>query len=269
MKKTIFVLILSLCLCLLCACSLTPAPKPTATPKPTAKPTATPKPYKAPIVGNDGLLVMSPEEYLGIESCDDLYQDDISYSYQYTDRGYEWHGEGTSNPVDWYKIEDYVDALVASGYYEICDYRDEGETQDYYSLSYIGPGSVKRTFTALNSAKRGAIFIRNWLGDINIYYSLDITTNDLEDTQYRLNEYIFGIDPNSNDDSGDDPRPTARPTEKPPERCSICGGSGERNCSTCGGSGYTGYGSDRHKCPSFNCHYGKVKCWTCGGDGKK
>lgn len=53
------------------------------------------------------------------------------------------------------------------------------------------------------------------------------------------------------------------------EKCIICDGTGWRDCLTCNGSGYTGYGSDRHECPSFNCNGGKVSCTTCGGDGRK
>lgn len=222
---------------------------------------------EAPIVGNDGLLVMSPEEYLGIDECDELYTSSSDhYTYVYTDRGIEYRDHGTDNPVDWYKMEDYIDALVDSGYYEVLEHEKPLPGTDYWYLGYIGPGSVRRTFHIGTSVTTdAAIIIRSFYGDIEVAYSLDIMTNDIEETQSRLGKSIFDSNP-SGGNGGGGSTPSGGRTE---ERCGICGGSGKRNCGSCFGSGTVGYGSDQRDCPNFSCSGGKVDCWTCGGDGKK
>ena len=176
----------------------------------------------APIVGNDGLLVMSPEEYLGIEECDKLYANSSDhYTYVYSERGMKDSRHGTDNPVDWYKMEDYIDALVDSGYYEVLEHEKPLSGTDYWYLGYTGPGSVTRTFHfGTRVTTDAAIIIRSFYGNIEVAYSLDIMTNDIEETQSRLGKSIFVSDPS--DGSGS-------------KKCGRCYGSG--NCSFCGGSG--------------------------------
>ena len=128
--------------------------------------------------------------------------------------------------------------------------------------------------------EKAAIVVQSFHGDVYIFYSLDVITNDLEDTQYRLNKYINVDNPRPTGGSGGGGgTPIADHTE---ERCSICGGSGKRTCSSCYGSGDIDcggcYGNEpcsqcggdgRRDCPNINCSNGMVDCTTCGGDGKK
>ena len=220
---------------------------------------------RTPIVGNDGLLVMSPEEYNNdIDDCDTIGQQDNYYYYKYYNCGKESSG---GNDAEWAKFEQYMNALIDSGYYELVEtYHSESGRIDTWSLKYTGPGSVKRTFkTNKNQTEHASLVVDSFYGDVYVFYSLDIITNDLEDTQYRLGKSIF--DSNSSGGSGGGGSiPSGGRTE---EHCGICGGSGKRDCGSCFGRGTVGYGSDLRDCPNFSCSGGKVDCWTCGGDGKK
>ena len=234
-------------------------PAPTATPTPTPKPTATPNPYKAPIVGNDGLLVMSPEEYLGIDTCDDIVQEKNYYGYEYKNRGLyaSSYGKGMEDPVDWYEMEDYVDALVDSGYYKVVAHEKPKDHEEYWYLSYIGPGSVKRVISPYNSTNaKAAIVVSSFIGDISVYYSLDVITNDLEDTQYRLNEYINVVNPRPTSGGGGGSSGHYETVEEEVD-CPSCTFG---NCSICGGDGkYERYGKVVFCDPD---------CGSCGGKGK-
>lgn len=203
---------------------------------------------KGQIAWDDGLSVMSPEQYLGIKPCDQIYQQDNWYCYTYTNRGYKWYRHGTSNPVDWYKMKEYVDALVASGYYEILQYDMPYSDQEYWCLDYIGPGKVTKTFGVnRNTTQRAAIIVQSNLGDIRVYFSLDITAHDLDETQKRLGTDIF-VKSNNNG-------PSILPT------CDACNGSGD--CTYCWGSGTDGItGRDCAVCDRGNCSY-------CHGSGHK
>lgn len=221
----------------------------------TPGPTATPAPYKAPIAGNDGLLVMSAEEYLGIDACDHIYQQDNWYKYRYSNRGYKWYDNGTDDPVDWYRMKDYVDGLVSSGYYEVLEHKGPDGDEEYWCLGYTGPGSVRRTFGAnLISTQKAAIVVESNLGDITVGYSLDVITSDLEDTQYRLGKNIF------------EPKPSGGGSSE--EWCIPCGGSGD--CSDCGGTGevrkHVAGTTDYIYQDCLSC-FGSGDCRSCGGDG--
>ncbi len=258
---------------------------PTATP--TAKPAASSGTSKASIASNDGLLVMSPEEYLGIEPCEDLEQQDNWYEYLYSSRGIkcDWfNGNGTSNPVDWYQMEKYVNALVDSGYYKILEHETPMEDFEFWSLGYIGPGSVKRTHKVTGySKKQSAIFIQSFMGDIRVYYSLDIATSDLKETQERLGVYISNSGSSSSSSSSfssvssGNSNSSVHTREKNCTNCSW----GKVNCSQCNGRGYfektvtapnfSGRSKTREtvredcgKCRGF----GTQDCKKCGGDGK-
>ncbi len=213
------------------------------------------------IATNNGLTILSPEQYLGIEPCDNIYREDNHYTYAYTDRGYKYHGSGTANPVDWYKMEEYVNALVNSGYYEILEHSSDRDDA-YWTLRYIGPAKVKNTFDLYyGMSDQAAITLRNFIGNIKVRYSIDILTADIVETQQRLGEYVVVTPQSSAGVSGG--------------RCPYCGGDGK--CDECGGDVWY-YDFDfvyvngapelqyvRKICTDANCNYGK--CYMCGGDG--
>ena len=108
----------------------------------------------ADIVSNKGLTVLSPEQYLGIEPCDTISTQDNWYKYQYTNRGLPWYSYGTSNSVDWRRMEKYVNALVDSGYYVVLEHAHPNPEEEYWCLGYVGPGSVTKTFGANGNTSR-------------------------------------------------------------------------------------------------------------------
>lgn len=208
------------------------------------------------VATNDGLTVLSPEQYLGIEPCDKIYREDNHYTYAYTDRGYKYHGSGTSNPVDWYKMEEYVNALVDSGYYEILEHSDDTDDA-YWTLRYIGPAKVNNTFDLYyGMSDQAAITLRNFIGNIKIRYSIDILTADIDETQQRLGETVVGTQ-----------QSTSAGSSIFGKRCSTCGGDGR--CNSCGGSGQVWkWAGDMYayvRCTAFGCSGGS--CSNCGGDG--
>lgn len=208
------------------------------------------------IATNAGLTVLSPEQYLGIDPCDEIYRNDNSYTYKYSNRGYKYHGSGTSNPVDWYKMEEYVNALVESGYYEILEHSDDTDDA-YWTLRYIGPAKVKNTFYLYyGMSDQAAIAVRNFIGDIKVFYSKDILTADIDETQERLGKYVVGTQ-----------QSTSSGNSIFDKRCSTCGGDGR--CNSCGGSGQVWkWAGDMYayvRCTAFGCSGGS--CSRCGGDG--
>lgn len=206
------------------------------------------------VATNDGLTVLSPEQYLGIDPCDEIYRDDNHYTYAYTDRGYKYHGSGTANPVDWYKMEEYVNALVESGYYEILEHSDDPDDA-YWTLRYIGPAEVKNTFYLYyGMSDQAAITLRNFIGDIKVRYSIDILTADIDETQQRLGEYVLGTQ-----------KSTSSSSSIFADRCTQCGGDGR--CNSCGGSGkiWKWAGDMYAYVRCTECSGGT--CTRCGGDG--
>ena len=212
---------------------------------------------KKKIAPNDGLTVKSPEQYLGIDPCDDIYQQDNYYYYVYRNRGWKYSSWGSSNPVDWYKMEEWIDALVDTGYYEIIEHKKPGSNNtEYYCLGYVGPKSVKKTF-GVNSetTQKAAIAVQSFMGDIYVWFSVDITADDLDETQERLGKNIFQKNNNNGGGSGS-------------KSCTACGSSG--NCSSCGGRGEV----RKHVAGTTDWIYqdcltclGSGDCRTCGGDG--
>ena len=204
----------------------------------------------ADIVSNKGLTVLSPEQYLGIEPCDTISTQDNWYKYQYTNRGLPWYSYGTSNSVDWRRMEKYVNALVDSGYYVVLEHEHPNPEEEYWCLGYVGSGSVSKTFGAnSNTTQKAAIVVKSDLGDIGVYFSLDITVDDIDETQKRLGKSIFDkpVD-NSGGSSKSD--------------CLSCGGNGRHRA--CGGLGY--YRNANGTIDDCSCFAGY--CPTCGGDGK-
>ena len=202
------------------------------------------------IVTNKGMTVLSPEQYLDIDPCDTISAQDNWYKYQYTNRGLPWYDYGTKNPVDWYRMESYVNALVKSGYYVVLEHEHPNPEEEYWCLGYVGSGSVSKTFGAnSNTTQKAAIVVKSDLGDIGVYFSLDITVDDIDETQKRLGKSIFDkpVD-NSGDSSKSD--------------CLSCGGNGRHRA--CGGVGY--YRNAHGTIDDCSCFAGY--CPTCGGDGK-
>lgn len=196
---------------------------------------------KSPIVGNDGLSVMLPHEYSSlIESYDMLCLEiNSNYLYKYNNRGHEYRDDGDND--EWAKFERYVDALVDSGYYEV-SYHLQDWLENTWYLKYIGPAHFQTSM-----GNDAAIKVQSMLGDVFLYYDLDIETSG------RAN--IIDDNPQPDDDN---------------ERkwCTSCGNSGK--CSTCHGSGkvkknVAGTTDDIYQKCLF-C-FGDGKCDSCGGDG--
>jgi len=165
------------------------------------------KAYEAPIVGNDGLQVMSPEEYysIWIEPCDHIdLGSNQNYFYEYFGRGQEWDGKGDND--EWAKFERYAKALVNSGYYELAHHAQDKMENSWY-LKYVGPKNIR---TAMG--KSSAIIVTSLLGDVWVYYDLDIVTSGRAE--------IVDVNPQP---TGDDGR----------KWCVSCGNSGK--CSSCHG----------------------------------
>ena len=208
----------------------------------------------ADIVSNKGLTVLSPEQYLGIEPCDTISTQDNWYKYQYTNRGLPWYSYGTSNSVDWRRMEKYVNALVDSGYYVVLEHAHPNPEEEYWCLGYVGPGSVTKTFGANgNTTQKAAIVVKSDLGDIGVYFSLDITVDDIDETQKRLGKNVFDNSQNSGGGGSSGGKST----------CLSCGGNGRH--SACGGMGY--YRRANGTIDDCSCFAGY--CPTCGGDGKR
>ena len=199
---------------------------------------------------------MSPEEYNDdIDACDSIGQQDNYYRYRYHNRGKEYSGDG--DDMEWAKFETYVDALEDSGYYKvIANYDGEaGNTESWY-LEYTGPSFVKKTFKVNNKhTERAAIVVQSFHGDVYVFYSLDVITNDIEETQSRLGQNIFV----SNSSGGSSSR-----------QCDSCHGSGD--CTFCGGSGKDdNLVAGTTTWLSQNCLHcgGSGDCTYCGGDGER
>lgn len=217
------------------------------------------------VATNDGLTVMSPEQFLGIEPCDRIFGKDDYYSYVYTNRGHKWDDWGTEIPLDWFQMKEYVEALVKSEYYEILEHKNPSSDEEYWTLGYIGPGDITHLFTVSNSMQqKAAIVVRCSLGDIRVAFSKDILTADINETQQRLGKQV--VDTHSSATS------STAPSGGP---CTYCGGDGK--CDKCGGDmWYWGYewvyvnGSPvsqrvNKMCNATYCTGGK--CSKCGGDG--
>jgi len=209
-------------------------------------------------VGNDGLLVMSPEEYNDdIDDCDTIGQQDNYYTYRYINRGKVYDGDG--DDAEWDNFEEYVDALADSGYYKVvANYDGESGNTEAWYLEYTGPGSVRRTFKVDSDHKeKAAIVVQSFRGDVYVFYSLDVITNDIEDTQYRLNNYINVVNPKPTSGGGGGGSSGHWETVEEEVDCPSCTFG---NCSICGGSGkYERYGTIQYCDPN---------CSSCDGKGK-
>jgi len=196
----------------------------------------------------DGVILPSPEEYLeGVPPCTGFNTQDNYYAYRYNHCGKEYDGDG--NNAVWKKLEQYVQDVVSTGYFEVAYHEDDNSPM--WCLVYTGPEEyLQETFsTKTTLPKDYAIEVSSLFGDASIYYSVDIQTTNLQETMERL-----GYAPPSGD--GD---------------CTICNGTGD--CYKCGGSGYiykTVLRNGKHetvhtRCDGALCSSGN--CMACGGDG--
>lgn len=214
------------------------------------------------LVKENGLLVRSLESMVyaygdEIPLCDYVFQEDNWYCYQYTDYGLEWLRNGGKDDYVWNWAQGYADALCMTGYYEPSK-SDVQSDEVFYILRYIGPGEITETFSIRKSdPDDAAIVIASYLGNVQIYYSMNIVTDDLAETAERLGVYM-GMT------SGD--------TDDPWEHdCVVCGFDG--SCNTCGGTGQVFRlvpGTNDYvwqTCTDANCRNGS--CGVCGGDGMK
>ena len=188
--------------------------------------------YTPPIVGNNGLLVMSPEQYLGIEPCNGIYADNGCYVYKYDAYG---------SDEKWAIMKSYVQALVDSGYYEISNH-SKSSTSENFELRYIGPAEIVRGSFDIK--------VRSYVGFCNVRWRIsnNVAPDDLEEKKI-----YFGIDddPNPDDDNSDD--------DSILKTCKVC--NGDRKCTYCRGKGTDGItGGDCAVC--FN-----GTCPACNGTG--
>ena len=203
---------------------------------------------KGQIAWDDGLSVMSPEQYLGIKPCDHIYQQDNYYGYRYINRGFKKYGDKSKNCEEWYAMEDYLNALIESGYYEVIEHTiSSTKDKEYWCLGYTGSKAIHLFGADRKSTQSAAIVIISAYGDFYVRYSVDILTDDLDETQKRLGTDIF-VKSNNNG-------PSILPT------CDACNGSGD--CTYCWGRGTDGItGRDCAVCDRGNCSY-------CHGSGHK
>lgn len=244
------------------------------------------------IATNGGLRVLSPEQYLGIDPCS--YVDvckrkaDNWYSYNYSGRGLKYKDKG--NNADWRRMEDYVEALVDSGYYKIIDHEKKEEgSEEYWRLSYTGSknvGKIKLGYVVDYEWNDIAIEIESYVGSFTVYYSMDIITDDLDETQKRtgrdigiseedIDDSTIETNDNNNKNTNKDNRENRNDSYDTKTRCSFCGGDGKRDCTGCSGKGYNTCGgcngSGDRRCGS--CYgtgtHGSKRCSTCFGSGER
>ena len=132
--------------------------------------------------------------------------------------------------------------------------RETDPEEEYWCLGYVGSGSVSKTFGAnSNTTQKAAIVVKSDLGDIGVYFSLDITVDDIDETQKRLGKNVFDNSQNSGGGGG---------SSGGKSTCLSCGGSGRH--SACSGMGY----HRRANGTIDDCSCFAGYCPTCGGDGK-
>lgn len=140
--------------------------------------------YAPPVAGNDGLLVMSMEEYFdGIERGymfmgDSIIGEDNYYGCRYANQGRYYDGDGSDEYRAMY--EQYVSDLVSTGYYVLLAHEDDN-LSERWRLGYAGDSELK-TFRIWKSDNADAVIVVDLLyEDGRVYYSEDIATTNLEE----------------------------------------------------------------------------------------
>lgn len=215
---------------------------------------------------NDGLTVKSPEQFLEVDPCTDITHEGGNwYKYTYANKGLKWKSHG--DPTAWKVFETYVDMLVDTGYYKLLEHGKPDDDVEFWCLGYTGSGSVKKTFKVGYTNTYAAIVVRCNLGDAEVYFSLDITADDLDETQARLGKSI-GLREDGKDVTS---------TKDGNTKCTYCDGDGK--CNRCDGKG-SGFQNETEyvnglpvtksvykACYGSYCDNGK--CSMCGGDGRR
>ncbi|MBR5288566.1 MAG: hypothetical protein IKU34_08275 [Clostridia bacterium] len=194
----------------------------------------------SPVIGENGLLLYLPEEYLGsLPNCSDLFFGKNTYLFYYDDCGMKV-SSSVGNDRNWELFVRYVGALIDSGYYELSSH-NQGVSTETYALKYTGPSSVSATITNYTDENGSVIEIWSHHGDVSFTVSRDITIHNLEAVIERM--------------------------KYPPQKCSRCSGKGSIVCIYCAGSGVISRTTGKERC--FRCQgLGKTLCTSCNGSGK-
>lgn len=215
--------------------------------------------YTSPIAGDNGLLLVPPEEYFYGEVAltqTGINDDRTAYSYIYFGQGAE--GQSSSgNDYTWALFIEYKDALIDSGYYEQVDYVKDNYNE-YWILHYIGPESLAHFGLFRSSDENAAIVIHSLMGRAYVFYAKGIRTTNYEEVN------PFDAVP-SGDSSG-----SSGNNEEQWDYCTDCSGHGNVTCSRCWGSGQVSSStssSGRETCRACSGR-GNVTCSRCGGSGK-
>lgn len=169
----------------------------------------------AKIATNDGLTVNSPEQFLGIDPCDQISQQDNYYYYRYVNAA----------SSDMQKMKEYMEALIATGYYKEIEHDSLSSTNEYWCLGYVGPKTVRTFGVNRDSTQKAAIAVQSFSGDIYVWFSVDIHTDDLDETQERLGIDLFMKKENRNSGT-----PCSACVNG---RCPTCGGYNAAFCRDC------------------------------------
>ena len=204
----------------------------------------------AVIADDDGLLVVSPEEYFDgqlTRSTTSVNDGRTAYCYIYYAQGAERQASSGGNNSTWALFKEYKDALIRSGYYEEIDYLKD-KYEERWVLAYIGSGSKSSSH---------AITIKSLLGGVWVYYTNDIRTTNYDETD----PYNVSVSRSSSPSSGNDDKWYT---------CSKCHGSGAVTCTKCWGSGQVStstLSSGRKSCSTCGGR-GRITCDKCGGSGQ-
>ena len=215
--------------------------------------------YTSPIAGDNGLLLVPPEEYFYGEVAltqTGINDDRTAYSYIYFGQGAE--GQSSSgNDYTWALFIEYKDALIDSGYYEEVDYSVDGY-EERWILSYVGPENLDQFNYYKGSDEIAAINIRSLLGNVYVTYAKDLRTTNYEEVN-PFDEVPSGGSSGSSGDSSEEW-----------DYCVGCHGHGKVTCTNCWGSGQVSSATSstgRRTCGVCSGR-GNVTCSRCGGSGK-
>lgn len=248
---------------------------------------------------SNGLVVPSAESCMaGVPSCDDVSHEAKYYTYRYAGCGEESNGVG-SNAV-WAQFEAYAQHLGSTGVYKIQNHEITDFGRNTWYLQYTGPEEVQQFQPEVIYDGYCAIIVRSYQGNVIVFYSNDIATNDLKETMARFcmpmpktkakettrPRRIINFDVSKIAHYFDNGTPTPAPatpvpatpapvvTQAPAElrECEICE---DGNCKRCGGDGYAyrtvlDIRTGKHEtvnghCTAQLCLNGS--CTACGGDG--
>jgi len=243
-------------------------------PSPTPKLTKTPKPSPTPKPASVSkstvfktVTVPSVENYISnVEPCYQMTMEDNYYVMSYRNCG-KSETSLASNLI-WLRIKLYYTShLKSTGLFKELSHEENG-TYERVALSYAGPGKLPRPFSTNGGAKQEAVTVISRDGNVQVYYSRDIRTSDLDETMKRLHV----SDKSSSSSKSSSSKKSNSSKKSSGKSCSICDGDGK--CNKCGGDGWryrTVLRNGKHdtvnsRCNGSACLYGR--CTACGGDGR-